>query len=304
METMRENSGSMYLTGEDVVISSYGILDTVPHPYSFNTVHEDDFDKTLKKSTFGVGFKIEIVDNYGKSGDRFIYLGNRLERIRAQKNPHRLCGIYVTRLVNSLADNLAEQSTIVSSYDLNEGDEELGLFKTWDDALCKGDLAEVRREAILEAENNLADKRSALNKEKLEAEEIKFKQDKEMMVAKAELDRERIRLDGEFQRHELELKRKKLEMEQENQILKSKLESDALAAKEKEMELNKERDRVDRLRREYEYEQERKKTIFKDEMDRRAMLRKDSSDVMKFLPMMLIAIGGVFAAFMKIQPKT
>ena len=91
LKMIRDKGGFTYLNTEDIVISMSGVLDSAPHPFSLDTINENKFDEAMKRSGMGVGCKIEIVDNYEKFGDRYIYVAGELERIRACKALWNLC---------------------------------------------------------------------------------------------------------------------------------------------------------------------------------------------------------------------
>lgn len=106
--------------------------------------------------------------------------------------------------------------------------------------------------------------------------------------------------------HDIELLKKKLAMaKNEHEI---ELADVQRKNTERAHELKLEQERIDdrsrrleRERKEFEIEQDRRRSLLKDEFERRSLERKDTSELIKFLPLGIITLGACITAFSKLS---
>lgn len=96
-----------------------------------------------------------------------------------------------------------------------------------------------------------------------------------------------------------DLQQAKLQADQDALVAQRELAELIHGNKIKEAALAEKSSKLDRDRKEFEYEQERRRSEMRDMYERRSSERKDSSDMLKFLPMLILSIGAVMAAFSK-----
>jgi hypothetical protein len=148
--------------------------------------------------------------------------------------------------------------------ELHEIQQKLGLYKTQEEAIEAGDINNARK----------------LENTKLEFEfkELQLERDREKLNSQAELNQQKFLYDRLKQEKDIEyqelLRRHEIEMLE----LKRKTNQD-------------------------DYDREFRKNRMKDEYEEKSQTRKDNSEIVKFLPSLIIAMGAIVMAFIKITEK-
>jgi hypothetical protein len=254
--------GSLYYGNTDMVISVQGLLAAPSHPYS-----SDNFKDTFiaGNASSSAAAHYEIIDNEDSIGPRYLKLVKDIVCVKPIKNPHKASGIHVTTLRKNLMDDV-DRSVVTHVYPFSEC-ESLGLYKTREQAESGGDMALERKLRIAELEENIAEiaRQNQIDKARAESEKLSYEQ--ELRQAKHAMDTEALRAKDE-------------------ERVKERLFQEHITRME---QLHEERERL----RQEDYER------MKREYDQRKMARDDFSNLLKFLPIIIIGIGTLYAAYLK-----
>lgn len=250
-DILRQHGNSVYHRDTDCALAVGSHPDGFYHPASDQGVLQE----TIRANTpspvkdGGMLFAMEIVDNLGKFGDRFINIANEIYAVPAKKDPNRADGIYVTRSDPVVAD--CTSGEIKASYYTFTDPQGamvdfsfLYLYKSYIEAKTLGDLAGEKRKTLAEMDHSLQLGRRNIEELKQENERLKQEGDR----SKQEAESRQAAFDAEIAERE----RRYRELEVERDRIKHEME-------------------LDRLRKKDEYEEKSSK-------------RKDTSEVIKVLP--------------------
>lgn len=228
IEQLKEYGGSVYYHELDTVFSLYNLDRCPPHPYS--AAGRDLCLVEATPSKIGFHYGIEIIDNAGKYGDRYLNIGNKVYRAPVHKDSTRRDGVYIVANEPVLGEIEASERE-VQYYPFEVAEEQVGLYRTPEEALNLGDLSQARKEELTNLEHEIQKGKAELMRErqKFEAEMM----DKERALKEAEIERDRnarvieeLRADQE---HKLKLERERVkdyyddksyERKDNNEILK------------------------------------------------------------------------------------
>lgn len=269
-DIFQANQGSIYHGSLDIIISTHDIAEAPSHPYCEGTIRSGFFEENpgdLEDGNHSAAIKVEVVDNSSSIAMRYISIAKRLYTLIPKKDVRRRTGIYFTHLEKDPTS--ATRSRLVQTYySLEAAEEELGVYKSKEEALTSGDTKNARKEELLKLEyDNQLLKQTAAQAKLIADQEAGEIAHNNLMAARkheekiATLLREKQDLES---RHDIWMK--------ERQLLTDTLEM-------------------------YRKDQAEKR---KDRYEEKSYERKDSSEIVKFLPLMILAIGGVVAAFNKI----
>lgn len=199
----------------------------------------------------GYNYRIIINDPDCAFGVRYINLSGRVYRIAPQIISDKEPGVYFQ--VSDSGEVIEEHL-----YDFEQADTELMLYKTASDAKVFGNILEARRKELEETQHA-----QKLKMMEIESENIRLKHESESQLNK--IKQERAQMDAELSKIQSENKQRELMLQKniselENQFAKEKAYRD---------------DSLNRMKLEYE---------------RRSLDRKDSSEIIKWLP--AIVTGG------------
>ncbi len=255
--------GSVYLEELDIVICRDTDEAQTVHPAS---VEGHAMALREEQRHMGFVFNVRIHDTSQQYGDRFINLAGMVYRVLATADKTVPDGVYIQ--APSPSDQFVTEQR---HYTFEKADQELPLFRTANDALILGDVAEARKRENEEFQFGL--------KRQYQETEMKHKQelldlDKQL----AALKQEKAELEMEHVRETYKLKEENLEIER---ILRG---VEAEAAREK---------------------QARDKELLglKDTYERRSMARKDWSEFAKWLPTIVAALAIVYVNYTKTTSK-
>lgn len=193
-----------YIVGTDLVLQVDKYIRNKPHSFSLQGTGLSDIEDAISNKVVS-GIFLEIVDNENTINNRYFYAGKTLVSVPIIKDVGREQGIYVSVGNGSTLHNLVKDPI---KYPIGAG-EELGIYKTKEDALAHND-------------------HDAINKQKLRETELEIiEAKKEVLLSKSELDKEK---------HRLEIEKAQIESE------RIKLEADKLAEKHK---LDEEKNRME-----------------------------------------------------------
>lgn len=209
-----------------------------------------------KADPFSFAFNILINDPKHKYGTRFINIAGKVYEVHVKDDPTREEGVYLTTLKDISDCDLLESKCFIKRYNFNEADKALGLYRTRDEAEAVGNLELERKRMLEEAQHE-----RAIEKNRLEGDFIERKR----------------KLDMDFMEKDHELKQR------EHRLKEEEAKRDALMA-----ELKDATDRMKLMR-------EQEMTKYKDYYEMRSMDRKDSSEFVKWIPVIFTGAAILFA---------
>lgn len=180
LEQLRSFGGSVYYHELDIVLSLARPELMPAHPYS----EEGRRSQTVAGAPVSAGgaafgYSVEIVDNMGRHGGRFLNISGTVYKVNASKDHTRRDGVYV--LSNYAANGeISPDGVNVLHYSFEEAEEKLGFYRSFEEALHLGDLNAARKERLAQLEHEIA-------LEKGETQRVKFQHDRDMAVVNKEL---------------------------------------------------------------------------------------------------------------------
>lgn len=216
--------GEIYDHEHDVVVSVFKGKDAGPHPYSAEGRALTQLNHVEKLGDSKAFCElIQIVDNEGKFGDRFINRNKMVYRIEATQDFTRDNGVWVIR--NKPFENTRLPSQMGwRRYTFEEADSLLELYKTYAEALHCGDAEHKRKEAMLAAESELARERYELNEQKLRHQREQQNWEAEQLRLQTAFERQQAAYADEQFRAKMELDRVKHQYERQMLDMKASTE--------------------------------------------------------------------------------
>jgi len=241
---LKSFGGSVYFHDLDLMISQLPVEEAPDHPYSERGMaRQQCIDVNRHHNRFG--FSIEIVDNQGAIGERYINVGGQVSRIPATVNFKKMDGIYIS-WNQSVKGRLDKPDTQVRCFEPAIADAEFRLFKTYGEALSYGNGDEARKKELADIEFQTASIKARAAAEK------------------AELDRKNQQLDFDLK-----------QLQHQFDMLKAERD-EILSQQSHRMEIEKQK--------------------IRDYYESRSYDRKDSSEVVKFLPAIITGVGAIILA--------
>lgn len=266
-EDIESNGGSLYLTDLDVVVSNLNPdrPDLFPnHPYSEASIHSTMLEEDSGVNTVGsFGYSLRIIDSNHIFGERYININKQVFRIPVIDDSTLKDGVYLTSSGPATGRRGYVPPT-TKRYTFEEADESLGLYQTMEEARTLGDVFSEKEREFQEYK-------------------LQNKRDEE------ELRKQKTQREAEFDRQKHELERQKAQDQAEVDRGKRQLE-------ERERALKEEMSR-------WEHERQMESIRRKDWAEERSTQRKDSSEMVKYLPAIFTGVLALFVAFNKATSK-
>lgn len=254
------NGSEAYIDDLDIVICTADKANHVVHP---NSGEGKIIKSKIVDSVTDFVYQIHINDPFGEYGQKYMSLNGKVYRIPVSVDPTKPVGVEIVTTNQYMGPN----KTILSSelYSFEEAAEKLALYATSAEAASNGDsLGLAKRqheERVLELKNDLM------------IREDKIRQDKERHeMLMAEQQRRYDALDSEHKQKMAEFKLRLLGIEEDQK------HRDHLISKQKA-------------------ELEEASMRRKDHYEHRSYNRKDSSEVIKWLPALAIGAGIAWKIF-------
>lgn len=284
--------------------------DIVNVPFHYDSLSgRCEFDKvSLLEKTSGQYFSIRLIDNVGNHGPRYFLFAGHLYVIHPSRDDRCDNGVYVRWLTRTYGEDDESQLKV---YTVQDAEEVLGLYKTREEALAAGDIQLARSERIrtlehdtevLKRENQslalgIQNDRSEIENERLA---IKLRHEEEMLqldkkhreqneLFKQGASEREMKLKDEVQRVEIEYRKTINDFE-----LKSKEEKEKLEAFFRE-----EKSSIERMSLDYKEKHERRRYDMDHYYTGRSLDRKDTSEIVKFLPGLALGALAIGVAVMK-----
>lgn len=164
LDELRKFGGTVYYSELDCVVSLLPFEQVPPHPYSEEGRQQQVVAGSVLSPELGFGYSVEIIDNAAKYGERYLNIGGTVYKVVPKKDYSRRNGIYV--LSNQFdPEQLDADPMEVKFYDFANA-EEIGLYRTFDEALHRGDIQTARKQEIATLEHEITMRKSELARER------------------------------------------------------------------------------------------------------------------------------------------
>ena len=330
LDELKARGGTLYHQPTDTVLSLKGVFDVELHPYSARFLNIGAFGQTQEYTNQKeLNFKIRLVDHSNAATPRYLNFAGKVFKLMPQKDaPHRritsvVAGKTVERTYADYVQvfySAKNDMSVVNhdgaecvQYTLAEARDLMGLCDNVHDATNPGRLDAERKRALgvmthelelLKGENMR--ERAQLEREDLDRREALACQNHELELARLETSRQKQEVEALSTSVQLELaaaKQAQSKLDADMQRLDNDKRAVDLQRKVQDETLERERREFDektkRLREEQEARLRNESLYWKEFYEMRALQRKDTSDFVKFIPGLLIGVGGIAAAWLK-----
>lgn len=329
-ETIINKGGNVYFHNIDVVVSSLNEEYVAKHPAT-QAYHKKSLitKEPAVNDPSRFGYALHIVDSKGRFGKRFININNHVYSVPVKTDPTLPDGVYCVSS-GSVEGNVDFAIPQTHCYSFDEADEKLMLYKTVEDARTYGDVFAQRDRELKELTMQAKEKEYRLKQEKQENDQLL---EKEKLAIDKERSEEEQRRKEKQQEFEYEMKRRKDQQEREAEQFKFEMERRRSEEKQRQeyekhkrerqaeefkLEIERERNEEDRRRKheiaehekriehlkeqyaELEHQRKVETLKHKEDYERRSYNRKESSEIVKFIPALITGIFAVAMAAMKI----
>lgn len=298
MEVFRENNGTVYCQITDKVLSVLSYENTPAHPYAVDTINRlvlEEITGELDPNSPTV--KIELVDNEHRISKRFISLLGKVREIKSKQDSTRKSGVYLSTVEK---DGFREEGfTVTQTYfELDKVQDQLGIYKTKEEAESAGDLKTFRKENVMlmEHENILLSKLAEKEKieNKIREDSLRLADLEKQLKLKEEESNRKIAIEeAALKRREEELR---LREEIERKALERRVEHEKFMLLKKKEEAEME-ERLSKLKEQYEQRNFERK----DKYEEKSTFLKSIPDALKFLLAITTIIGSLFVAYKKLS---
>lgn len=210
---------TVYLPSRDLTLTTEPYKTEVTHPFGKLSLVKERYGELSKKNK-GTSTFLELVDNEADVGIRYYFAAKRIFEVYPFKDSERSSGVYFTVIEH---DSHGQQHITSVRFELSEGEEKLGLYKTREEALSAGDIKALRQEEItrLQHENvvQAATAQQLSQQHKLDLEALKLENAREEDERKRQI----LAMQESVQKAEAEVERLKREREQEKAIAELKV---------------------------------------------------------------------------------
>lgn len=212
MDILKEYGKTVYLNDLDCVISLESLENTPHHPYSV----EGQKQRILENSNLitdqnSFGYSVEIIDNSGRYGDRYLNIGNKVFRVSPRKDTTKQDGVYVLSN-NSVENEYSSNEMTVRHYPYSVAEDLVGLYRTADEAMSFGDISLTRKQTLLTLEHDLLLNKSELQKAKHSYETEALEKQREIELRKADREEYSRNLEDMRKRSERDLELERLRL--------------------------------------------------------------------------------------------
>lgn len=263
LDQLQENGGCVYWSELDIILSSS--KDVLPlHPFCYESLVTQPGVGSTKH---GSGVRIYIVDNLGRIGDRYARVLDEIILVKSGVNSLKQDGLYIEN-TNIVDSSLSVGFNKIKYFSESEVDGLAWLHRTYS-------LAHQTLDPDGARDVEMRQRDFEFKKLELEGKRIA-----------AQTAAQRTELDNDKLQHDLN----KMVQERQTLLLQAQLEEQERVTKIAEDKLKREhaeREHVSKL------DQMRSKDYFEE----RAAVRKDSSEWVKFIPVMIGLAGASFFGF-------
>lgn len=260
-EDINLKGGNLYIYNLDMVVSLWSKNDSVsPHPFSETGLRNLFLEQTEEVNTYSsFGYSIRIIDNDNVFGTKYININNKVYQVNAVKDDIYRSGVYLISSGSVTGENICS-IPVTNIYSFEDAEKELGLFNSYIEAQTLGNVLETKKKELDNYALEIKEKEAAIKKNRLEM-------DAEYEAKKRQLEFTRLEEEEKRKLKEINLKREESRIAEKQALLKEKLA-------------------------EVEHERTLASLNRKDHYEEKSYARKDSSEAIKFVPLVL---GGLIA---------
>lgn len=264
---------NLYIHNRDMVISTEPV-DIAPH-HPFDTLESSkEYAELLLENKSGYGIVIEIIDNDQTIGVRYIHTGRQIHPITPKKDLSKSNGVYVFK---TFTNDLNERKTTTAYFTIVEAIEKIGLYATYQAAEAGSDIQTQRSKELEDRKH-------------------------ENQILKSQIEDTKLRSESLINAMRIESERVKMEHTKQEYTFKQELNAMSQRIQEQEHIRKQEEDKWERERAELQRDLDRDKNRYSredmrrnDYYEERSHYRKDTSEMFKFVPILLTAAVGVWA---------
>lgn len=164
----KKHSGTMYSMETDLVLSMLNNHERILHPNSAQGLLEERMRQENPDENLGKFiYKIELVDNHGIYGKRFIRIAGEVYSINPIRDHVRRSGVYVTRNDPTIGSTYLSEIR-ETFYTVEDAEQELLLFRSYEQAKAEGDVAAQRKKEMADIEHETTRLKMEANKKAVE----------------------------------------------------------------------------------------------------------------------------------------
>lgn len=306
VKDMQSKGGSVYHYQLDVALSFNDAVTAPAHPYSHRFANVGGFGETHRYADQKeLNLKIRYVDHSPTACKKYINIAGKVFALTPQKDApygrisarvagkatERIYPDYLEVYYSANADPNVVDNTGVGHMRvaIEEAKETIGLYGTYDDAKNAGNIEATRKEKLnrMLHETEVMKANIARERAKLDQDELKYRT--EMIEAKRLLEIEQ----GRIAQEQATLDRDRRQLEQQRKIQDDQLER----------ERREHQERITALREERESKYRQEQMHWKEFYEMRQLTRRDNSDLIKYIPALMLAGVSVWAAWMKVSSQ-
>jgi hypothetical protein len=259
-DDITNKGGNLYLYNLDLTVSIWNDSHVSLHPFSESGLRNLFLEKTEDVNTYrSFGYSIRVIDNDGEFGTKFININNKVYKIIPIKDSFYKNGVYFISSGSVTGDN-SEPLPLSDFYSYEDAIEKLGLFDSFVQANTLGNVLATRKKELEDYAFVIKEKENNLKKQKLE-------------------------MDSEFENRKRRLEAIRLQEEEDKRLREIKYKKEEMALIQKQTLL---KDQIAEL----EHTRSISSMNRKDHYEEKSYSRKDSSEAIKFVP---LVVGGLIA---------
>jgi len=226
-----------------------------PHPFSIEGQGILDYHNTIA-STKTSGVLVELIDNENNIKNRYMYVAKQLIELPVRKDANRLSGVYLSIVENDALDDVHINPRYST---FAEAEAQFGIHKTKEEALSGGNPEHISKAYVLSLEKDLSE-----SKAEFERLKIQNQRDKEFYATKAsertdKTEELKFAIDEQLNAAKAEVEKLKLEGQRQKELFEEK------------------------ARRRDDY------------YEHRSYTRKDTHELIKYIPALILGALGAFA---------
>lgn len=312
---IQDKAGTVYHHESDCVISLKSVTDVEQHPCSAQFLNIGAFgNENRYRDQPEFNLKVRYVNHDPNAGVKYMHVLGRVYRLIPQRDaPARIIVFgggdkkpttrhytdYIQLFYSARHDPTIEGGSGVKDLKMSlaEAQAAWGVYDSYEEALAQGMADANRKRELLEMQHDLEKVKISLEKTK-----------QENAIEQANNARERQRLEQEFAERQAELKRRQQEYEERMHQLDIQRRALEIVRKDQEDLLKREyeihKHRIEMERDQLDHDLKRQQAEQKDRLEERSARRKDWSEIIKFIPAAVMAIGASYVAYQKVRaPK-
>ena len=252
-------TGSLYCKATDQCMFRGGYTSEMFHPESPEGKAFSDYSEVSEAKSVA-GMFIEVIDNDSQLHERYVFMGKKVLSIPIKKDHDRASGVYYSTAEGSSLGNIHVTPKYCS---FAEAETEIGLYPTREQAMTGGNPEMLVKQTLKELERKAEEAKLESSRLKEVHKQSEMKMANEISSLQHTLSVSKIERDREISEREHQLEK----LKKDNALLKEQLDA--------------------------------KSAVRSDYYESRSYDRKDSSELIKYIPAVAVALAAGFAYFAK-----